>query len=43
MLKPELDSCQIEIVNNTPHTTIIGATEEISECLFRLINLVEEF
>lgn len=43
MIKPELDACQIELINELPHTTLVSATQEIAECLFYLDTILKEF
>lgn len=41
-IKPELDSCQLEIINPKPHDTIHNAIDEIQTKLYQIITLLEQ-
>lgn len=43
IIKPELDACQIELINPKPHTSLESATEEILEGLYKTNNIIKEF
>jgi len=43
MIKPELDACQIELINPNPHTSLEKATQEIAEGLYRIATIAKNF
>ena len=43
MIKPELDACQIELINPKPHLSLESATQEIAEGLYKANQIIKEF
>lgn len=42
MIKPELDSCQVELINPKPHVSLESAGREITEWLYRVHYIAKE-
>lgn len=43
IIKPELDACQIELINPKPHISLESATQEIAEGLYKINQIIKGF